>query len=64
MSDIPEREFKEIPFYVYIIDDIVGLPISSWSVVQKKPGIEILAEYLHKSINVLDFVIANYSWKL
>lgn len=28
------------------------LPFSSWSVVQKKQGIEILAEYLHKSINV------------
>lgn len=64
MSDIPEREFKEIPFNVYIIDDIVGLPLSSWLVVQEKLGIEILAEYLHKSINVLDFVIANYSWKL
>lgn len=64
MSDISGREFKEIPFNVYIIDDIVGLPFSSWLVVKEKPGIEVLAEYLHKSINVLDFVIANYSWKL
>lgn len=64
MSDISGREFKEIPFNVYIIDDIVGLPFSSWLVVKEKAGIEVLAEYLHKSINVLDFVIANYSWKL
>lgn len=64
MSDISGREFKEIPFNVYIIDDILGLPFSFWSVVREKPGIEVLDEYHHKSINVLDFVIANYSWKL
>lgn len=64
MIDIFGKEFKEIFFNVYIIDDIVGLLFLFWLVVKEKLGIEVLVEYFYKSINVLDFVIVNYFWKL
>lgn len=70
MTDISGKEFKEIPSSVSITDVVVDSHFHLDQLCKRNHvlNFQVLADYFHKSIHVLDFVIANYvfpfSWKL
>lgn len=70
MADISGKEFKEIPSSVSITDVVVDSHFHLDQLCKRNHvlNFQVLADYFHKSIHVLDFVKANYvfpfSWKL